>query len=263
MTHVLEQFVLLAKSAKGAAAVELIKQVLDAPGVYVFGELLDMPNIQELGEGGVPLHKGYLQLLYLFSFGTYGEYKEQKGNLPELTPVQIKKLKHLTVVSLANKSKYIPYTALLEELDISNVRELEDLIIEAIYADIIHGKLDLKNQHLEVDYTIGRDVRPEVLPSIINILQEWCDASEITLANIETQVKKANMQKEHYSSTRVKIETEVANIKKTLKAQAQEYEETMVVDSAQPSVSQQEKPAKKASKAKGLRGSGKFWKSSS
>ena len=42
----LEQFVLLAKNAKGAAAVELIKQVLEAPTVFVFGELLDMANIQ-------------------------------------------------------------------------------------------------------------------------------------------------------------------------------------------------------------------------
>ena len=42
----LEQFVLLAKNAKGAAAVELIKQALEAPGVFVFGELLDMSNIQ-------------------------------------------------------------------------------------------------------------------------------------------------------------------------------------------------------------------------
>lgn len=44
----LEQFVLLAKSAKGAACTELVKQVLEAPGVYVFGELLDMPNIAEV-----------------------------------------------------------------------------------------------------------------------------------------------------------------------------------------------------------------------
>jgi COP9 signalosome complex subunit 7 len=44
----LEQFVLLAKSAKGAAAMELIRQVLAAPGVFVFGELLDMPNIKEV-----------------------------------------------------------------------------------------------------------------------------------------------------------------------------------------------------------------------
>ncbi len=44
----MEQFVLLAKSAKGAAAVELVKQALAAPGVYVFGELLDAPNIKEV-----------------------------------------------------------------------------------------------------------------------------------------------------------------------------------------------------------------------
>ena len=42
----LEQFVLLAKNAKGAAAVELIKQALEAPAVFVFGELLGMANIQ-------------------------------------------------------------------------------------------------------------------------------------------------------------------------------------------------------------------------
>lgn len=43
-----EQFVLLAKSAKGAGASELIKQALEAPGVYVFGELLEMPNIKDV-----------------------------------------------------------------------------------------------------------------------------------------------------------------------------------------------------------------------
>ena len=44
----LEQFLLLAKSTKGAAVVGLIKQVIEAPGVYVFGELLEMPNVQEV-----------------------------------------------------------------------------------------------------------------------------------------------------------------------------------------------------------------------
>jgi COP9 signalosome complex subunit 7 len=44
----LEQFVLLSKTAKGIAAVELIKQALEVPGVYVFGELLDMPNVRDV-----------------------------------------------------------------------------------------------------------------------------------------------------------------------------------------------------------------------
>ena len=44
----LEQFVLLAKNTKGLATVELTKQALEASGVYVFGELLDMPSIKEV-----------------------------------------------------------------------------------------------------------------------------------------------------------------------------------------------------------------------
>jgi len=44
----LEQFLLLAKTAKGQAAVKLITQALEAPGVYVFGELLDSPNVKEV-----------------------------------------------------------------------------------------------------------------------------------------------------------------------------------------------------------------------
>lgn len=52
----------------------------------------------------------------------------------ELTTSQKKKLQHLTIVTLATRSKCIPYAQLLQELDINNVRDLEDLIIEAVYA---------------------------------------------------------------------------------------------------------------------------------
>ena len=45
----LNKFLLLAKTAKGMACAELIKQVLDSPNIFVFGELLDTPNVQEVG----------------------------------------------------------------------------------------------------------------------------------------------------------------------------------------------------------------------
>ena len=44
----LEPFLVLAKNTRGAALRELIKQVLEASGVYVFGELLDLPCVQEV-----------------------------------------------------------------------------------------------------------------------------------------------------------------------------------------------------------------------
>lgn len=44
----LEPFLLMSKSAKGAAAAKLIENVTGAPGVYVFGELLDVAGIAEV-----------------------------------------------------------------------------------------------------------------------------------------------------------------------------------------------------------------------
>lgn len=44
----LEPFLLMAKSIKGAAAAKLIQDTTSAPGVFVFSELLELPNIQEV-----------------------------------------------------------------------------------------------------------------------------------------------------------------------------------------------------------------------
>jgi len=49
----------------------------------------------------------------------------------------------------------------------------QDLIIDAIYADIIRGKLDQKNQQLELDFAVGRDIRPEHIHEISKVLDSW------------------------------------------------------------------------------------------
>ncbi|KAL3268456.1 hypothetical protein HHI36_007567 [Cryptolaemus montrouzieri] len=260
MGNPLEQFVLLAKSTKGAACSELVKQALESPGVYVFGELLDMSNIVELKNGP---NANIYNTLNLFAYGTYKQYIENKADYLELTPIQKVKLQHLTLVTLATKSKYLPYKVLLEELDLSNVRDLEDLIIEAIYADIIHGKLDQKNSQLEVDYAIGRDIHSGDINVIVNCLQEWCSACEGVLSCVETQIQRANAEKNHNIQKKSEMEQEIINIKKTLKAQLQErsdgVDESMSSDNREAAVSSDK--GKKALKIKGKH-SGKFWQKS-
>ncbi|XP_037943264.1 COP9 signalosome complex subunit 7-like [Teleopsis dalmanni] len=127
----LQQFCLLAKTAHGQAILELVKQVLEAPGIYVFAELLGMPNVAELKTG---LNAKYYKTLELFAYGTYKEYKQKQEDYIDLTPVMLKKLQQLTIVSMAVKRKCIKYDLLMEELEITVVRQLEDIIIEAIYA---------------------------------------------------------------------------------------------------------------------------------
>lgn len=76
----------------------------------------------------------YFNTLNLFAYGTYKEYRQQVSNYIELSSVMQKKLQHLTLVSLATKDKRISYEVLSKELEVDNVRHLEDVIIEAIYA---------------------------------------------------------------------------------------------------------------------------------
>jgi len=45
---VLDTFVILAKSAKGAACADLIKQATSANGVYTFTPLLNSENVQKV-----------------------------------------------------------------------------------------------------------------------------------------------------------------------------------------------------------------------
>uniref|UniRef100_A0A8D2BL09 COP9 signalosome subunit 7B n=1 Tax=Sus scrofa TaxID=9823 RepID=A0A8D2BL09_PIG len=206
-SNLLEQFILLAKGTSGSALTALISQVLEAPGVYVFGELLELANVQELAEGA---NAAYLQLLNLFAYGTYPDYIANKESLPELSTAQQNKLKHLTIVSLASRMKCIPYSVLLRDLEMRNLRELEDLIIEAVYTDIIQGKLDQRNQLLEVDFCIGRDIRKKDINNIVKTLHEWCDGCEAVLLGIEQQVLRANQYKENHSRTQQQVEAEIA-----------------------------------------------------
>lgn len=70
-------------------------------------------------------------------------------------------------------SQILPYSLLLEELQIESIRELEDLIIDAIYLNILRGKLDQKEQQLEIEYTMGRDLEPGKLEKVLEALQNW------------------------------------------------------------------------------------------
>ena len=44
----MEQYLLLAKRAKGRALVDLIQKASAEPGIFAFAELLDLPNVKEV-----------------------------------------------------------------------------------------------------------------------------------------------------------------------------------------------------------------------
>lgn len=86
-------------------------------------------------------------------------------------------------------------------------QQMDYIVLESI--DIIHGKLDQKNKQLEVDYAIGRDIRPEEIKKISATLKEWCDSCESVLQTIENQIDRANSAKSMRTKHTEDLEAEV------------------------------------------------------
>ncbi|KAJ3284043.1 COP9 signalosome complex subunit 7a [Rhizoclosmatium sp. JEL0117] len=183
----MEGYLALAKGAKGAAAAQLISDALAAPGVFVFSELLESPNVAELARN--PAHASSLRLLELFAYGTFAEYAAEASNLPQLSPAQLKKLKQLSIVTLSQSSKVLPYDTLQTSLDIANIRDLEDLIIDTMYQSIIEGKLDQKHMCLRVTNAMGRDLKPGQSLQLLNSLTKWLETSDQILNAIDRQLE--------------------------------------------------------------------------
>ena len=132
-------------------------------------------------------------------------------------PDQILKLKQLTVLTLAETHKVLPYDQLMQELDVTNVRELEDFLInECMYAGIVRGKLDQLRRCFEVQFAAGRDLRPGQLGSMIHTLSHWLSTSESMLVSIQDKIKWADSMSEIDKKHKKDVEEKVEEVKKSL-----------------------------------------------
>jgi len=86
------------------------------------------------------------------------------------------------------QQRVLPYSYLQANLDIPTIRQLEDLIIEAIYLDIIRGRLDQKEQQFEVEYTIGRDVPHEDIGGILTALEHWSSTTSTLIQTLDAKL---------------------------------------------------------------------------
>ncbi|KAG6497829.1 hypothetical protein ZIOFF_045735 [Zingiber officinale] len=231
-SEVIDKFVKQAASVDASAS-NLAALVLEAtahPSLFAFSEILSVPNLAKL-KG--TQYSSSLDVLRLFAYGTWSDYKRKSnvGCLPALLPDQVRKLKQLTVLTLIETEKVLPYDQLMEELDVSNVRELEDFLIsECMYAGIARGKLDHLRRCFEVQFATGRDLRPEQLDNMIHTLSSWhselnflgygllrLGTSDSLLHMIQEKIKWADTMSEANKIHRKEIVDKVEEVKKSLK----------------------------------------------
>ncbi|KAL6801145.1 hypothetical protein GGI42DRAFT_39063 [Trichoderma sp. SZMC 28013] len=186
--NALEPFLALSKSATSPrAAADLVTRATSAPNTFIFAELLQTPQIQALAAS--PEFTSYLTLLQIFSYGSYGTYNATP-DLPALNDTQILKLRQLSLLSLAGDRSSLSYDALQKALGLSSAREVEDLVITAIYAGLLHATLDPARQAIQVSGIAPlRDLAPGTIPDMINALQNWAGRCQSTLGDLEEQIK--------------------------------------------------------------------------
>jgi len=196
--NALEPFLALTKSASSPrAAADLIIRATSAPNTFIFSELLSTPQIQSLSSS--PKYSSHLTLLQIFSYGTYTDYYSTPS-LPALNEAQTLKLRQLSFLTLAKNPADLSYASLLKALGLETSRELEDLVISAIYAGLVSGTLDPYNKTVLVSSVSPlRDLPPNSIPSMLSTLNAWSARCSSTLADLEKQIAsvKAEALKRH------------------------------------------------------------------
>ncbi|XPT02860.1 hypothetical protein M3J09_011966 [Ascochyta lentis] len=187
--NALEPFLTLSKSATSPrAASDLVVQATSAPNTYVFTELLQTPNIQNLRSSED--HASYLTLLEIFAWGTWEDYKS-RPELPKLSAPQHQKLLLLSLLPLSRSHATLTYKYLLTALDLPTARALEELVTTAIYAGLLTATLDPAHSLVSVTSIAPlRDLAPGSLPALQSTLQTWSQRCDAALADLEAQVEK-------------------------------------------------------------------------
>ncbi|KAL6236199.1 CSN complex subunit 7 [Aspergillus navahoensis] len=192
----LQPFIALADSSSSTSpryATNIITNVTSSPQIYVFAELLERPAIQALRSPDTPAElQSYLTLLEIFAWGTWQDY-QRTPNLPPLSEEQARKLRLLTLLSLASTIKPLTYEALMTSLSLSAPSELESLVTRAIYSSLITARLSPATNPPTVNVTSVaplRDVKPTSLPVMISTLTAWESRCGSVISDIEAEIAK-------------------------------------------------------------------------
>jgi hypothetical protein len=136
------------------------------------------------------------------------------GSYPVLSGPSLFKLKQLSVVTLAGTSRILPYELLQSELDLPEVRQLEDLLMECLYSGLISGHLNQKEHRLELTNSMSRDVSKESVDSMLATIDNWLLSTETVIKQLDIMEKKAstdmltnyNLNKENSTNIKKSVE---------------------------------------------------------
>nr|CDJ95291.1 Proteasome component region PCI domain containing protein [Haemonchus contortus] len=213
-----------------------IECAITNPRIVNVSEMLAQPGVQALQQTNPILYK----TLEVFAYGSLKDLPEGV-NLP---PAALSKLRQLSLISLAANStsnRQIPYAEAMQYLRLNSVRELEDVVIDAIYNKFIKARLDSKGQFIEIDDWASRDTPVNTIPTIIATLSDFARRVEDVRNNA---VEDANRRDAQVVADRKRVQQAEAELAAARKALDESVMATM--NSHEPTTSTRSKPSRSA-----------------
>jgi COP9 signalosome complex subunit 7 len=194
--NALAPFLALAKSANSPrAASDLVTQATSSPNTYVFAELLQQPNIRKLASD--EQYSSHLTLLETFAYGTWESYKAASSSLPTLSDAQKRKLRLLSLLTIAaekptaSTATNLSYSSLCKRLDLEHTRDLEQLVTTAIYETLLTATLNPAAQTVVITSVAPlRDLAPGSVDQLLGELSAWSGRCDSVLADLQAEISR-------------------------------------------------------------------------
>lgn len=211
----LERYLTLAEEVENVErAAALALNATADPHLYSFGELLASPKLDALK--GTKFQSSH-DLLRLFAYENFSVYAKNKSAYPPLSPSHERKLKLLSVASLAHQANSVSYDSIRTCLQVTSIREVEDAVLDAIYAGLLRARLDQRTQSVEVLAASGRDVPPGAgIPDMLALLEEWANSAGSVVSSIDAIVGSMQGAAANAARERTAVESEIAAVRTSL-----------------------------------------------
>jgi COP9 signalosome complex subunit 7 len=198
-------------------------------------------------------HKQWVNVLELFAYGTWQDYKNGKGKYPILSQKQQDKLKSLTVVTMCENRRRVPFSEFMEHLEFSSVKEVERfLVLHCIYPEIIRGKLDEKEQEFRIEGAISRDVSPEKFDKMTTALGEWLEHAGAMVSFLDAQMENLDSTWAKVSARATAREMELKQLRDRARSVGKEAMGSRYMEATDPPGQHIDRPADDAADASRL-----------
>lgn len=200
-------------STKSEGAVSmLIRRALIDRNVFFYGQLCNNETVASIVGPTSPAateSKTIFEVLKILTYGTWKDLTQQKSSSSAAAdyingnPEIAAKLRKLTLLTVAERTKSIPYSLLEQELGIKAAtpaetsRIIEDVIIDSTTAGLITVTLNPQQRLVQVHDAAARDVNvAEEVPRLLALFKAWGERCEDVVYQLQVAQQSVHQQEQ-------------------------------------------------------------------